>query len=287
MLLFILSTISCSDSLTPNIEASSELEFPEPMTAALASSETGEVSGDGIFMLNWNGMNPHSRFSDDNEMLALAMAIGFDKEVQLQPPYHVSTVDMGTVTIRSAGNETIELAKQQSRFSADQLVYSSKHFGPFQQTASLTYVAGGEYSIETSGSGDFPALRLSITAPDKQVAILSPSETHLQAHSGDLELKWEAMSSKPVGIHIRPALNPREGQKPGQFTRESSEMIILEDQDGAHTIPEEIITSVAEASGSNAVHISVGQLHVNDIETDGKIYRVIMRTADHLLVRLN
>ncbi|MDX1671345.1 MAG: hypothetical protein R3211_03330 [Balneolaceae bacterium] len=284
LLLLMLGAISCSDALNPNTEES-DLEFLDSMTSALISSEQGEVNGNGIFMLNWSAINP--RFTDENEKLAMAMAIGFDDEISLQPPYNISTVDMGRVTIRSADNQTVELSKQSSRFSGEHLVYSYRSFGPFQRNASLSFDAGEEYRIQTSGSDVFPSLNLAVTAPDKQVSILTPSDSKLYNHSGDLVLTWDAIPGKPVGIHIRPAINPREGQKPGRFNREESEMIILEDQNGTYTVSEESLLEIAGNSDLNAVQISVGQLHVDDVESDGKTYRVIMRSADHRLIDLN
>ena len=264
----------------------SDIEFMEPMTSALMSLESNEVYGNGVFMLNWSALN--SRFSDNKkDELGMAMAIGFDGEVLLKPPYSRSTVEMGSVSIESANGEMIELRKQPSRLSGAEVVYIHRSFGPFSDQASLTYDGGGEYTIRTSGSDVFPSLNLSATSPDKQVLILSPSENSLENYSGDLELNWDALSDKPVAIHIRPSFNPKESEKPGQFNREDSEMILLEDHNGTYTISAETLSEIAGHSKANSVHVSVGQLHVNDFEYGGQTYRIIMRMADHRLVELD
>lgn len=286
LILFVLSTISCSDSLNSGIEAQSDVDFMEPVTSALMSLEGDETTGSGIFMLNWNGMKP--RFSDAEEVkLGMAMAIGFESESTLKPPHNVSTVDMGTVTIHSADGETIELIKQKSRFSEEDLVYRSERFAPFQERSTLTFEAGGQYSVNTSGAGTFPSLDLKVTAPENKVSILSPTSERLQNHSGDLEITWDANPGKPVAVHIRPAIDPRSSEKPSPFNKEDSEIILLEDQNGSYTISGETFSEIAGNSDGNAVHISVDQMHLEDVVAEGRTYRVIMRTGDHRLVELD
>ncbi|NBC26548.1 MAG: hypothetical protein GVY08_06790 [Bacteroidetes bacterium] len=286
LVLFLMSTISCSDTLNSTTDATTDLEFMEPMTSSLMSLESNDTSGNGIFILNWSALNP--RFSADNEnKLGMAMAIGFDEQVSLKLPYNTSTVDMGSVSIQSAQGEAVELRKQSSRFSGEHTVYSHRSFGPFSNEASLTYQAGAEYTIHTTGSEVFPALNLKATTPEKQVSIITPSSNRLENHSGGIDLSWDAVSGKPVAIHIRPSFNPKEGGKPGEFNREDSEMILLEDQNGSYTITGETLTEIADRTDANVLHISVGQLHVNDIESGDQTYRIIMRSADHRTVQLN
>lgn len=286
LLLFVLGAISCSDSLNSGAEAQSELEILEPMTSALMSLESSETTGSGIFMLTWGGMTP--RFADAKEdNLGMAMAIGFESESTLKPPYNVSTVDMGTVTIHSAKAEAIELSKQNSRFSEDNLVYRSERFRPFQERSTLSFDPGGQYSVKTSGAGLFPSLNLMVTAPENTVSILSPSAETLQNHSGDLDITWDANPDKPVALLIRPAIDPRSGGAPGSFNREDSDIILLDEQDGSYTISRETLSEILANSGGKALHISVGQLYVEDVEADGQTYRVIMKTGDQRLVELN
>lgn len=286
LVIFLLSLSSCSDALNSNSDTASDLEFMEPMTSALMSLESNEVSGNGIFILNWSALNP--RFSTENaNKLGLAMAIGFDEQVSFNPPYHTGTVNMGSVSIESAQGKSVKLSKQSSRFSGENTVYSHRSFGPFSNDSSLSYQAEAEYTIRTTGSEVFPSLNLKATTPEKQVSILTPSSNRLENHSGDVELSWNAVSGKPVAIHIRPSFNPKEGEKPGKFNREDSEMILLEDQNGSYTISGEILSEIADRTGASTLHISVGQLHVNDIESGGQTYRVIMRSADHRMVELN
>jgi hypothetical protein len=286
LVLFLMSTISCSDTLNSTTDATTDLEFMEPMTSSLMSLESNEASGNGIFILNWSALNP--RFSADNEnKLGMAMAIGFDEQVTLKPPYNTSTVDMDSVSIQSARGESVELRKQSSRFSGKHTVYSHRSFGPFSNETSLSYQAGAEYTIHTTGSEVFPALNLRATTPEKQVSILTPSANRLENHAGGVDLSWDAESGKPVAIHIRPSFNPKQGGKPGKFNREDSEMILLEDQNGTYTISGETLTEIADRTGANVLHISVGQLHVNDVESGGQTYRIIMRSADHRTVELN
>ncbi|MCG2588954.1 hypothetical protein [Rhodohalobacter sulfatireducens] len=286
LVLFLLGTTSCSDALNSTTDTTAELEFMEPMTSALMSLESNEASGNGIFILNWSALNP--RFLKDNEnKLGLAMAIGFDEQVSFKPPYHTSTVDMGSVRIESAQGESVGLSKQSSRFSGEHTVYSHRSFGPFSNESSLSYQADAEYTISTTGSETFPALNLKATTPEKQVSIVTPSSNRMENHSGGVELSWDAVSGKPVAIHIRPSFNPKEGEKPGKFNREDSEMILLEDQNGTYTISGETLSEIADRTGAHTLHISVGQLHVNDVESGGQTYRVIMRSSDHLRVDLD
>lgn len=286
LVLFVIGTTSCSDALNSTTDTAADQEFIEPMTSALMSLESNEASGNGIFILNWSALNP--RFTEDNEnKLGMAMAIGFDGEVAFKPPYHTSTVDMGSVSIQSAQGESVELSKQSSRFSGEHTVYSHRSFGPFANEASLTYQEGAEYTIRTTGSEAFPALNLKATTPEKRVSIITPSANRLENHSGGVELSWNAVTGKPVAIHIRPSFNPKEGEKPGKFNREDSEMILLEDQNGTYTISGETLTEIADRTDANVLHISVGQLHVNDVESGGQAYRIIMRSADHRTIELN
>lgn len=286
LVLFLMSTISCSDTLNSTTDTTTDLEFMDPMTSSLMSLESKEESGNGIFIMNWSALNP--RFSTDNEnKLGMAMAIGFNGDVSLKPPYNTSTVDMGSVSIQSAQGESVELSKQSSRFSGEYTVYSHRSFGPLSNESSLSYQVDAEYTISTTGSDVFPALNLKASTPEKQVSILTPSANRLENHSGDVELSWNAVSEKPVAIHIRPSFNPKEGENPGKFNREDSEMILLEDQNGTYAISGEILSEIADRTNANVLHISVGQLHVNDVESGGQTYRIIMRSADHRTVQLN
>ena len=285
-LILVLFSTACTDALNPNNATSADLEIMAPMTSSLLTLENEEASGNGIFILNWNMLNP--RFSSDNEnSLGMAMALGFKDERSFEPPYYTNTVDMGLVIIESAQEEAVELSMQTSRFSGKKRVYSYRSFGPFSRQESLTYKTGSEYTIRTSGSDVFPALNIKAAAPDKQVSIMTPFENRLENHTGAIELSWEAVSDNPVAIHIRPSFNPKAGEKPGKFNREDSEMILLEDQNGSYTIPGENLSEIADRTGANVLHISVGQIHVSDVEYGGQIYRVIMRTADHRIVELN
>lgn len=283
--LFIVNVISCTDALNSSQDNLSDIEIMDPMTSALISIENNEVHGNGIFSMNWSSLNP--RFSNENDELGMALAIGFDKEVLLKPPYDTPTVEMGSVSIESARGESIKLTKQKSRFSGEHIIYSHRSFGPFTKQASLSYDAGSQYSISTSGSDVFPALHLTTTTPNKQVSILSPSDEILENHSGEIELSWDAVAGKPVAIHIRPSFDPKAGEKPGSFNRDHSKMILLEEQNGTYTITGQTLSEISERSAAKTLHISVGQLYVNDFQTDGKTYRVIMRSADHRLVKLN
>lgn len=285
LLFMVLGVISCSDTLNSNGDERSELEILEPLTEALMSQDQREIYGKGIFILNWSGINP--RFSEDSQSLKMAMAIGFDEEVLLKPPYTASSVDMGTVTITSEDDEIIELTKKSSRFSGDQIVYSHRSFGPYRTNESLPYRAGGNYTLQASGSGVFPSLTTSVTAPEQQVTIVSPAADRVDSHSGDLTLTWDALPNNPVGIHIRPAINPLSGQGPGDFNREDSRIIILDGEEDSYTISKKTLSEIADKSNENAVHVSVGQLNVHDVETEGRTYRVLMKTADHRLVTLN
>ncbi|PWN07041.1 hypothetical protein [Rhodohalobacter mucosus] len=274
---------ACSEMLNSETEET-DSDFMEPMTAALISEEGKEVKGKGIFMLTWSNFNPG--FLDGDATRGTAMAIGFEEETLLLPPHKSSTVNMGDVTIELPQQEILQLEKQNFRFQ-DHTVYSSRSIGPFQQNRSISFAPEQDYTFNVSGSEIFPALILQVTTPKDMVTITAPDDSDAAGHTGDLTLNWDANPKRPVGIMIRPAIQFRKGQKPQGLNRENSEIIILKDQDGTYTLSNEILNKVASFSDKNAVHVSVGQLHFEDQVVDGASYRTIIRTDDHLYVRLN
>ena len=284
LIIFIaLGSFACSDGINSGSEQA-DLDFMEPMTAALISEEGQDIRGKGVFILSWR--NFHPRFMQEATVRGTATAFGFEEETSLLPPHDHATTDMGTVRVESPASETVELRKTNSPLSG-QKVYSSRVIGPFNGGSDLSFVSNGDFLFDVSGSQFFPSLELSISAPSELVTITTPSESSLDQLSVDLNLRWNSNTERPVGIFIRPAVQFNKGEKPQRPDHENSEMIILKDHDGSYTLSHDLLSKVASHSDENRVHISVGQLQFQDLKVEGETYRVITRTDDSLQIRLD
>lgn len=158
----------------------------------------------------------------------------------------------------------------------------------------IPFIPGDTYSFIASGSDDFTALTVSITAPAQALQITSPAQQGSVSATEALTVTWEggAVDGKLV-IGLLPVFNREDSQGPfgrrgprgrrGGF-HEKPNRYEIETNTGEYTIPVEDIQTLASDENISGIIVQVMQMVQQETELDGAKYVSNIRTGDQVVL---
>lgn len=172
------------------------------------------------------------------------------------------------------------------------------HEGNNEPDIDIPFVAGDTYSFTATGSEDFPALTVSITAPQQTLQITSPANDSAINSSEDLKVSWDGGASEgKLVIGLIPVIDrdnnqgsfgrgPR-GHRRGSGNHEPPPRYEIETNTGEYTIPAADIQALASDENVTGIIVQVMQMIQQETEQDGKKYVTSIRTGDQVVLILN
>lgn len=294
-LLFCMSMlIGCSQSdqaLTGPRELSNALDADETTSNEQIESANAagiDLSGSqGIFSIGWREImrpNDQTAITDGN-----AMAVAFDTTKPKGPKHGKGGLDMGSVYINYGSNH-LELNKRVGPKGG--VGYSSKSDPRSETNANISFVSGGSYEFEITGSAKFAGFKASVTAPSALLAISSHTNDQAINVNSNLTLTWSGGNSGNMMIRIhalkgKPEGGPRPGGGgPGAVGQggghkpdprlDGGIVIKLESNSGEYTITSAQLKEVLKNSRAGRVGISVVQVEKSDVpHGDGTVAHVL------------
>ena len=197
----ILASISCgklnsndsTNPLEPNLQSAVNQMSSSIVKNQIASLKSAGVdldSVDAIFELGWL-----PDIADESRpLIAQAFAIAINKAAE-QDPSQPFGFDMGSVTL-SFDNEQVELLKTENEFGIFYDLVGPISEDNYQDSTSrepkiqIPFNAGGTYGYNVSGSNEFPAVSIELTAPTEWVSLTSPGNGDLYTVGEALKVTW-------------------------------------------------------------------------------------------------
>lgn len=164
---------------------------------------------DAIFSLGWHPFK--SPRSEEEGIRSQAFAVAPNADATMQPRLR-GGLDMGQVILNYAEGSA-ELRKIEKRRGGVFYRLGKMRPGPFgrfgadEEDVNVPFIAGGTYTFVVTGSEDFPAISLEVTAPSDPIQITSHSDdAEIDANSA-LDITWSGgVEDQLVVIALLPAL---------------------------------------------------------------------------------
>ncbi len=317
--LMVLSLLALSISWTACQKNSTEPfneeeDFNSIMLQAF-DDEVGYMSGQGlgldsvdaVFTLSWGRMSlPRLPFKI-NTGQAMALALPQDQD----PRFYRGGLDMGEVTLTTPDDQIVLTAFQ--GFGGG-FVYTSfprpgkgvkdgrrNGNGPFGRFNfnSLEFKASSEYSFETAGSDEFPAMKVRLTTPASRLSLASVNDGAALDTTRALNISWSGGSADD---HVLVALlafaspNGRpgfvNGEKPNPedmrlgFGNRPILVKVLDRNDGTITFTAEEWTSILDNFDAKSVMVHVAAINGQRETISGREVAKIVRLQDRTIVDL-
>jgi hypothetical protein len=283
------------------------------MVKRLAAWGIDIKESDGIFGIGWRSrMRPEDAESDSFGH-ARAVAFGDAVEDERRPG-----IDMGTVTLSYTGGE-VELTKRERPRGGT--IYTSLSGRRQENPVSIGFAGGGEYQFDVSGSDEFAAVTLSVTAPQELLNITSHARGDAVSPDDDLVIEWSGGADGKVAIAIvalsgehrrgkdRPAgPRNREGRRgrrggggrgghgggpggPGGHGGGHPKPVnvlheMIDSNNGEYTLTAAALAELIGDSGATRIVIHVSQLIASDVDHDGETLWAVLHTGDGVMLVL-
>lgn len=311
----------CNDRLSEiNAVDGNSLDTAMLERQAIISAEAGEFENAGvtlsdkaaIFSIGWH--NFYNPAADELQARSDAFAVAPD-ETGLNSRRPRAGKDMGTVTLE-AGDTVFELLKVELPNGG--VFYNlgrrapGNHRGPMHSdngeiSNAIPFVPGGTYRFVASGSDDFPAIAVNLTAPAAALQITNPAHNGSIAAGDDLELSWSG-GTADAGVMISlvpvPSFAPGERQQgrdgrdgrplpgggPGHGGKgpghgngrhgKAALRIQLDANPGSYTIAAAELEEIFDLPEVEGVLVHVMQMQVAEVSTDAGEVALQIRTGD-------
>ncbi len=292
-----------SSALLSGSEAS--VEHRERMAERLAAYGIDIKESGGIFGIGWRSRMRLGDAESDPFGHARAVAFGDALEDERRPG-----IDMGTVTL-SYPDDEVELTKRDRPKGGT--IYTSFIRPRHENPTSIGFAGGGEYEFDISGSDQFAAVTLSVTAPSDLINITSHTRGDTVSPDEDLVIEWSGGADGKVAIAIaalsgecrggkdRPAgPRGREGRRgrrgggpggPGGHGGGHSKPAnvlheMIDGNNGEYTLTADGLTELIGDSGATRIVIHVSQLIASDVDHDGETLWAVLHTGDRAMLVL-
>ncbi len=202
------TTAPSSGSITAGTSSTLAVNVWQSELTLLKSAGYDLGNSRGIFSLGWREVfNPQSR---SGSTLGQAMAVGFDSDAAADADWPRGGVDMGSVYLNYGGEH---LAMHKRITPGGGVVYtSSTGPGEASGTSNVSFIPGGSYEFDVTGSSKFSAIQTTLTAPSALINITSPAPGDSISSSSDLTLTW---SGGNTGSGVLIAIVPPPPRRPG------------------------------------------------------------------------
>ncbi len=166
------------------------------------------------------------------------------------------------------------------------------HEGNDEPDVDIPFVPGDTYSFTVTGSEDFPALTVSITAPQQALQITSPANDGAINSSEDLLVSWDggAIEGKLV-IGLIPVIDRnnrgQRGHRSGSENHERPPHYEIETNTGEYTIPAADIQTLLSDENVTGIIVQVMQRIQQETEQGEAKYVTGIRTGDQVVLTLN
>ncbi len=267
------------------------------------------ASGKGIFSIGWRQFfDPRCQ---GDTTVGHAMAIGFENSEPLASMRRAG-IDMGSVVLRYGSNNTT----LQKHISPDGRVIYTSSLGPHDNSTNISFISGGTYTFDVSGSAKFSSFTTSVTAPSALIAISNPARRDSINTTNDLTITWSGGSASsiliavaaqpppPIGFGdprgpggpppvgggpIGPgmgSMRPPPGDHPPILDSTKAIVVRLSTNTGTYTVPAAKLQDLVSRTGAHGLLVSVSQMVVNDVMHDGGIVHVVFRNGDGVMVKV-
>ncbi len=273
----------------------------------MADRGFGLDSVDAVFTLSWGRISlPRLPFKI-NTGQALALALPADQD----PRFYRGGLDMGEVTLTTPDGQIVLTTFQGY---GGGFVYTSfpkpgqgfkdgrrNGNGPFGRFNfnRLEFKALADYTFETGGSDQFPALRVTLTAPASRLTLTSINNGQALDSTADLTVQWQGGDA---GDHVlvallafaspngRPGLANGEKPKPEDmrlgFGNRPILVKVLDRNDGTITFTAEEWTTILDNFDAKSVMVHVAAINDRRETVAGREIAKIIRLQDRAIVDL-
>ncbi len=273
----------------------------------MADHGFGLDSVDAVFTLSWGQISlPRLPFKI-NTGQAMVLALPADHD----PRFYNGGLDMGEVTLTLPDDQIILTGFQGY---GGGFVYTSfprpghdlkdgrrTGNGPFARFNfnRLAFRAGADYTFENSGSDDFPAMRVTLTAPDSRLTLESVNDGQALDSTADLTIRWTGGNTDDhllVALLAFAAPDARPGHVNDQqphaedmrlgFGNRPILVKVLDRNDGAITFTAEEWTTILENFDTRSVMVHVTAISDRRETVEGREIAKIIRLQDRAIVDL-
>lgn len=277
-------------------------EHQKRMAEMLAAYGIDIDESGGIFGIGWRSRWRPDDVDPKARGRARAIAFGEAPEDGRRPG-----IDMGTVTL-SYPDDQVELTKRERPNGGT--VYTSSSGPRHENPTSIGFAGGGEYEFGVSGSDEFEAVTLSVTAPSELMSITSHSRGDTVETDEDLVIEWSGGGDGKVAIAFaalageRPGKQDRPNGRSGRRGRHGGgpggpgghgavhpkpanvlhEMI--DGNNGEYTLTADRLAELVGDSGATRIAVHVSQLITSDVDHDGETLWAVLHTGDRVMLRL-
>ena len=181
----ITSPSQLNQSSQSNVAAQNEIR---KQMGTLKSTGVDFENADAIFELGWMP----DEMASNSQLVAEAFAIAFNKTA-IQNNNAPFSLDMGSVTL-NYNNQQAELIKTKEEFGVFYDLFGGFDDDDFhnqQSQIQIPFIPGATYRYTASGSADFDALSLDLTAPTSPLQITSPTNDGIYKTGDSLLVTWQ------------------------------------------------------------------------------------------------
>lgn len=304
-LLSSLLIIGCSDMNRSNdnegISQTSEITTADQELALLKSSGITTVDpASGIFTISWRNM--FRPMNTSSELLGNAMGVAFGSEQAIYPGIRKSGIDIGTVYLNYGGSQ-VEIPKQTAPnggyvYTFEQKPQGGKHgkgqHPPMPPTfqSFVSFIPGGNYEFEITGSAAFEGIKLNLTAPQTLIDITNYNNGDNVSSTSDLTIEWTgglASDSVLVMLSILPDMQQGKGMKGGQQKDHQTKpdmYRLVESNTGSVIISAATIADLKSKFAGSKLAVHVGQVVSFDTEHTTGTLKILLRNDDAVILNL-
>ena len=221
-----------------------------------------------------------------------------------------SGIDMGTVTL-SYPDDQVELTKRERPKGGT--IYTSFSGPRHENPTSVGFAGNGEYEFDVSGSDQFAAVKLSVTAPSELMNITSHSRGDTVIPGEDLVIEWSGGGDGKVAISIaaltgecpdkqdrpngprgRGERRGRHGGGPGGpggygggHPKAANVLLeMIDGNNGEYTLTADRFAELVGDSGATRIAVHVSQLIASDVDHGGETLWAVLHTGDRVMLEL-